>query len=154
MIVGAPSETLDDIKQTARLMTKLIKENPKCFVFQPNIFRVIPGSVLGEKAREYGYREPSNLDEWIKSELEQEVFSPWFSDEMKQYIKMLQVTSYFIDNKAQLLLKTKSLKDFVIKILSKLYQPLARFRVKASWSSLLIEAKVFFLAQKLMKKLR
>lgn len=153
-IVGAPSETLDEIKQTARLMTKLIKENPKCFVFQPNIFRVIPGSVLGEKAREYGYREPSNLDEWIKSELEQEVFSPWFSDEMKQYIKMLQVTSYFIDNKAQLLLKTKSLKDLVIKILSKLYQPLARFRVKASWSSLLIEAKVFFLAQKLMKKLR
>ena len=153
-IVGAPSETLDEIKQSARLMTRLIKENPKCFVFQPNIFRVIPGSVLGEKAREYGYREPSNLDEWIKSELEQEVFSPWFSEEMKQYIKMLQVTSYFIDNKAQLLLKTKSLKDFVIKIISKIYQPIARFRLKSSWSTILIEARVFFLAQKLMKKLR
>ena len=153
-IVGAPSETLDEIKQSARLMTRLIKENPKCFVFQPNIFRVIPGSVLGEEARKYGYREPSNLDEWIKSELEQEVFSPWFSEEMKQYIKMLQVTSYFIDNKAKLLLKTGSVKDFIIKLLSRIYQPLARFRVKSSWSSMLIEARIFFLAQKLMKKLR
>ena len=153
-IVGAPSETLEEIKASAKLMTKLIKENQKCFVFQPNIFRVIPGSVLGEKARKYGYKEPSNLDEWIKSELEQEVFSPWFSDEMKEYIKMLQVTSYFIDNKAGLLLKTKSLKDFIIKILSKIYQPIARFRIKSSWSSLLIEARIFFLAQKLMKKLR
>lgn len=153
-IVGAPSETLDEIKESTRVITKLIKENPKCFVFQPNIFRVVPGSVLGEKAREYGYKEPTNLDEWIKSELEQEVFSPWFSEEMKQHIKMLQVTSYFIDNKAQLLLHSGSIKDLVIKVLSKIYQPLARFRVKSNWSSMLIEAKIFFLAQKFMKKLR
>lgn len=153
-IVGAPSETLNEIKESTKVVMKLIKENPKCFVFQPNIFRVVPGSVLGEKAREYGYREPQNLDEWIKSELEQEVFSPWFSEEMKNHIKMLQVTSYFIDNKAQLLLHSGSVKDLIIKILSKIYQPIARFRVKSSWSGMLIEARLFFLAQKLMKKLR
>lgn len=153
-IVGSPGETAEEIRQTTRLLLQLIKENPRCFIFQPNIFRVVPGSVLGEKASEMGYTAPQNLEEWIKAEIEQDVSSPWLSDEVKQLIRMLQVTAYFVDDKAGLLLNTGSVKDFVIKLASAVYRPLARFRFKSGFSRFLIEADLFFLAQKLMKRLR
>ncbi len=153
-IIGTPSETLAEIRQTTRLLLQLISENPRCFIFQPNIFRVVPGSVLGEKAREYGYRAPENLQEWISAEIEQNVSSPWISSEIRQLIRMLQVTAYFVDNKAALLLKSGSFKDFLIRMASSVYRPLAKFRFKSGFSALLVEAELFFLAQKLMKRFR
>ncbi|PKL49339.1 MAG: hypothetical protein CVV42_06510 [Candidatus Riflebacteria bacterium HGW-Riflebacteria-2] len=150
-IIGTPTETIAEIRQTTRLLTLLIKENPRCFIFQPNIFRVVPGSVLGETAKSMGYRSPANLDEWITAEIEQNISSPWLSDEVKKLIEMLQVVAYFVDEKAALLLQTGSIKDRLIKFASKLYQPLARFRFKSGFSGLLIEARLFFLAQKLLK---
>ncbi len=150
-IIGTPTETIAEIRQTTRLLEQLIRENPRCFIFQPNIFRVVPGSVLGEKAKELGYRSPANLDEWIDAEIEQNISSPWISDEMKPLIEMLQVVAYFVDEKAALLLNSGSIRDRLIKFASKLYQPLARFRFKSGFSGLLIEAKMFFLAQKLLK---
>jgi len=150
-IIGTPSETVAEVKQTTRLLAQLIKENPRCFIFQPNIFRVVPGSVLGETAKTMGYKAPANLDEWIKAEIEQSISSPWLSADIKEQIEMLQVTAYFVDQKAALLLKTGSIKDRLIKFASKLYQPIARFRFKSGFSGLLIEAKLFFLAQKLLK---
>jgi len=150
-IIGTPTETIAEIRQTTRLLEQLIRENPRCFIFQPNIFRVVPGSVLGEKAKELGYRSPANLDEWINAEIEQNISSPWISDEMKPLIEMLQVVAYFVDEKASLLLNSGSIRDCLIKFASKLYRPLARFRFKSGFSGLLIEAKLFFLAQKLLK---
>lgn len=153
-IVGTPSETIAEIRQTTKLLMQLIKENDRCFIFQPNIFRVVPGSVLGEKAKTMGYKSPETLDEWINSEIEQDISAPWLSPELKQYIRMLQVTGYFVDNKAALLLKSGTFKDALIKFASKLYQPLARFRFKSGWSGMLFEAEMFFLAQKLLKRWR
>lgn len=153
-IVGTPSETVEEMRQTTRLLQQLIRENPRCFIFQPNVFRVVPGSVLGEKAIEMGYHPPASLDEWINSEIEQEVSAPWLSEEMKNTIRMLQVVSYFVDNKADLLLQSGSLKDTLIRCAAKLYGPLARFRFKSGFSACLIEGELFFLAQKLLKRWR
>lgn len=150
-IVGTPTETLEEIKMTTRLLMQLIRENPRCFIFQPNIFRVVPGSVLGEKARTMGYGSPATLEEWINSEIEQSASAPWLSEEILRFIRMLQVVAYFVDDKASLLLQTGSLKDQLIKFASKLYQPLAKFRFKSGFSGFLLEAEVFFLAQKLLK---
>ncbi len=150
-IVGTPSETIAEIRETTQLLSQLIKENSRCFIFQPNIFRVVPGSVLGEKAKTMGYKSPATLDEWVNSEIEQDVSAPWLSHELKQYIRMLQVTAYFVDDKAELLLNSGSFKDALIKLASKLYQPLAMFRFKSGWSGMLIESDLFFLAQKLLK---
>jgi len=69
-------------------------------------------------------------------------------------IRMLQVTSYFVDNKAELLLQSGSLKDALIRCASKLYRPLARFRFKSGWSAFLVEGALFFMAQKLLKRWR
>jgi len=151
-IVGSPGETFEEIRQTTKLLIQLIRENPRCFVFQPNIFRVVPGSVLGDKAAEMGYTAPRNLDEWIMAEIEQDVSAPWLSDKVKGLIRMLQVTAYFVDDKAGLLLNTGSFKDWLIKFASALYRPLARFRFKSGFSRCLIEADLFFLAQNLMKR--
>lgn len=94
------------------------------------------------------------MTEWINSEIEQEVSAPWLSEEMKNTIRMLQVVSYFVDNKADLLLQSGSLKDTLIRCAAKLYGPLARFRFKSGFSACLIEGDLFFLAQKLLKRWR
>lgn len=153
-IVGTPTETTDEVKQTTKLLYKLIKENPGCFIFQPNVFRCIPGTDLAKVAVKQGYKTPQTLHDWIKEETEQECSAPWISKEMRELISMLQVTSYFVDDKASLLIETNSLKDRIIKFLSRMYRPLARFRFKSGCTSFLFESTAFNLAQKLLKHLR
>ncbi len=150
-IVGTPTETLAEIRMTTKLLLRLIRENPRCFIFQPNIYRVVPGSALGEMTRAMGFKSPETLDEWINSELEGSVSAPWLTPQILRHIQMLQVVAYFVDNKASLLLRTGSLKDLLIRIASMLYRPLARFRIKSGFSGLLLESELFLLAQKLLK---
>lgn len=150
-IVGTPTETLAEIRMTTKLLLRLIRENPRCFIFQPNIYRVVPGSALGEMTRSMGFKSPETLDEWINSELEGSVSAPWLTPQILRHIRMLQVVAYFVDNKAALLLHTGSFKDTLIRIASMLYRPLAKFRLKSGFSGFLLEAELFFLAQRLLK---
>jgi radical SAM superfamily enzyme YgiQ (UPF0313 family) len=142
-IIGTPTETLEDIKQTTELIVQLTDENPRCFIFQPNKFRPIPESELYELSVKHGYEEPSSLEAWIEEELEGDKSQAWYSREMAEMIKMLQVTSYFIDNKPSLLLKENTFKNMVIKFLSMLYKPVARYRFKYRITAALIEYPLF-----------
>lgn len=138
-IVGAPSETQEEIMQTVKLLRRLISENPRCIVFPPNPFRPIPGSVLASKAKEYGYVEPYTLEQWINEELEAHDKHPWYTESMTELIRMLRVTSYFIDRKEDLILETHGLKSMLIRILMKLYRPFARFRFRTGFYRFLVE---------------
>ncbi len=142
-IIGTPTETPEDIKKTTDLILKLIDENPRCLIFQPNKFRPIPESKLHELSIKHGYKEPTCLEEWIDEEVEGDKSQPWYTEELKKIIKMLQVTCYFIDNKPSLLLKNNSLKNMIVKFLSMLYRPFARYRFKYGITSLLIEYPLF-----------
>jgi radical SAM superfamily enzyme YgiQ (UPF0313 family) len=142
-IIGTPTETLEDIKKTTELILKLTDENQRCIIFQPNKFRPIPESELYELSLKNGYKEPVTLEEWINEEVEGDKFQPWYTEEQEEMTKMLQVTSYFIDNKPSLLLKEDSFKNMLIKFLSMIYRPLARYRFKHGITSALIEYPVF-----------
>jgi anaerobic magnesium-protoporphyrin IX monomethyl ester cyclase len=142
-IIGTPSETLEEIKETSRFMLRLSDENPRSIIFQPNKFRPIPESELYELSLKHGYKEPSSLEEWIDEELEGDKPQPWYTGELEEMIKMLQVTSYFIDNKPSLLLKEDSFKNMLIKFLFMLYKPFARYRFKYGITSALIEYPIF-----------
>ncbi|MBF0502704.1 MAG: B12-binding domain-containing radical SAM protein [Candidatus Riflebacteria bacterium] len=142
-ILGTPSETPDDIAQTIKLITTLLKENPRAFIFQPNKFHPIPGTELASLAERFGYRRPATLQAWIDEECEGEKIEPWYSKKTNSIIRMLQVTSYFIDRKPELLLEAKSAKNSLIKFLMRLYRPIARFRFRYRITAALWEYGVF-----------
>lgn len=142
-ILGTPTETLEDIALTRKLILQLIAENPRCFIFQPNKFRPLPGTELAELAVQYGYKTPARLEDWINDEVEGDKSQPWYSKPVEKMIKMLQVTAYFIDRKPELLLESRSLANDLIKMASMLYKPVAKARFKYGLTGALLEYPLF-----------
>jgi radical SAM superfamily enzyme YgiQ (UPF0313 family) len=142
-IVGTPTETINDVRMTMKLILQLIKENPRCCIFQPNKFRPIPGTELFDLALKNGYKMPSSLGEWIGEEVEGDKAQPWYSAEAEKLIKMAQVTSYFIDDKPGLLLEKRTMKNSIIKLVCSIYKPIARYRFEHGMTAGLIEYPIY-----------
>jgi anaerobic magnesium-protoporphyrin IX monomethyl ester cyclase len=142
-IIGIPGETLDDLRKTQTLMLKVINDNPNAILFTPNLYRPLPGTELYELALEYGYKKPERIEDWANIEVEGDYQAPWCSKNAAAMINMMQVTSYFVDNKVFKVETGNSLKFRIIRILAYLYKPLAVARLKYGISGFLIENTVF-----------
>ena len=146
-ILGTPTETLEDMRESMALMLRLVRENPRCCIFQPNKFRPTPGTKLFEIAVACGYRRPTRLEDWIDEELESDRGQPWYTPAMDRLIRMAQVTSYFVDHKAAMILEDKTLRNRIIALVSMLYRPIARLRFGRGLTAALMEYPVYkFLA--------
>jgi radical SAM superfamily enzyme YgiQ (UPF0313 family) len=152
-IMGLPTETLEDLKGTRDLMLALVRDNPRCVIFQPNKFRPLPGTELFDHVREqYGFHPPEHLSEWAHIEAEGHYSYPWHSKGMKEFMDMLLVGSYFIDNKA-LQLKTGS--NWIYKLfrmIHHLYGPLAKFRFRYGWTKFLMEYQIYRFVTRIVLK--
>jgi radical SAM superfamily enzyme YgiQ (UPF0313 family) len=142
-IVGLPGEEMDDLRKTQKLIMKLIKDNPSAIIFIPNKYRPLPGTALFEVALKYGYIKPARLEDWINMEAEGDYRPSWYTRKMVNMVNMMQVTSFFIDDKISKVKTGNTLKFKIIRLVAKLYAPLARFRLKHGISNLLIEYKLF-----------
>jgi len=142
-IVGVPGETVEDLKKTRDLIRRLIKDNPNAIIFIPNKFRPLPGTKLYQLALDYGYARPRKLEDWAETEAEGNYRPPWYTDEQAKMIKMMQVTSYFIDHKIEKVDIGNSLRFKVVRVLAWLYSPLATLRFRYGITGLLIEYRIF-----------
>lgn len=142
-VVGLPGETLDDLRQTRELMLRLIDDNPAAIMFIPNKFRPLPGTELYEAAVLHGYQRPKTLEGWVEVEAEGDYRPPWYSDRQAKMINMMQVGSYFIDNKISKIQTGNTMKFRVARMLAPLYAPAARFRYRHGFTALLAEYRLF-----------
>ena len=142
-IVGLPGETLADLRLTQQLMLRIITDHPNALLFPPNKYRPLPGTELYELALKQGYRKPQRLQEWVNVEVEGDTRSPWFSNEVTAAIRMMQVTTYFIDGKIFRVETGNTVKYRLIRCLARLYQPLARLRMRQGWAFGLVEGRLF-----------
>jgi len=142
-IVGTPTETEEDLAESRKLIMRLINDNPRCIIFRPNKFHPYLGTEMAKLADEHGYRQPSRLEDWKYEEAEGSNAQPWYSKDIEQMIKMLQIVTYFIDNKPAVILKSNSLKNTAIKLISFFYKPLARFRFKNGFTKFLVEYSMY-----------
>ena len=143
-IVGAPTEDIEDLKLTKKLILKLVEDNPKAIIPSPNLFQPLPGTSLYDVALNNGYVPPQNLEDWIN--LEQNVGdfeNTWISKESLTYIKMLYIASFFVDRKLDKVIEGKSPLLRSIKYFSIPYYPIIRLRLKYDFSRFLIEYYVF-----------
>lgn len=142
-IVGLPGESLDDLRKTQELIMKLIKDNPSIVIFIPNKYRPLPETELYDLALKYGYSKPTRLEDWIEIEVEGDYRPPWYTEELADMINMMQVTSFFIDDKIFKVKTGDTIKFKILRLLAMLYTPIAKFRFRYGISSMLIEYKIF-----------
>jgi len=100
-IVGLPSETKEDLRDTYRLVLKIakIKKNHDLVIFP---FRPYPGSPIYEDAKEkYTIYEPSKLEDWANNEDYSEASgyitykkNSWFPD-YKEYEQLKFIKAHF-----------------------------------------------------------
>ena len=143
-IFGVPTETLEEAKLTAELMLKLIEENPACVLFNPNKFRPLPGTELGEfVAEKWVYDKPESLQDWINVEVEGEYESPWHPPNLTNYFNLVLLAHYFIDDKIFKMTSGKTVFYKILRILCWLYKPIIRFRLKHNLYQFLLEYQLY-----------
>ncbi len=150
IIMGLPTETLEELKMTRDMILKLVAEHPNCIIFQPNKFRPLPDTELFEMAvRDWGYAEPITLNDWANIEVEGDYTAPWLTKEMKKFCDLMLVSCYFIDRKAQKVTKGVSMVERSIRMIDRLYGPIARYRFKRGLHQAFLEYELYTLAQKI-----
>jgi anaerobic magnesium-protoporphyrin IX monomethyl ester cyclase len=130
-IMGTPTETLDELKQTRDLMLRLVEDHPNCIIFPPNKFRPLPGTELYRLAeKEWNYEMPQSLGEWARIEVEEEARPGWYQPGTEDFFKLMLISSYFIDDKVVKVTRGKTLFMKFLRLVSRIYRPVAVFRLK------------------------
>lgn len=158
-IYGTPGETYEDLMDTKDLVMNLIKDNPNAYFGFGGDWKPIPGTKMLDIAEaEFGYRAPKTLDEWIEidsSDAAEKIVHPWYTRDQDNLIKLLQVSSWVVDDK---LIKesvgNNSLFFRLIRTMSRLYKPIAMFRLKHDYHDFMLEYELYRFALQAVPKLR
>ena len=140
---GVPGETMKSLIETKALIIKLIKDNPNCYLGVGADWKPYPGSAMADKAVEaYGLSLPDNLLGWaaIDSFDADKLVHPWYTKEMNNMIKLLQIAGQMLDNKIREFRKDLGLVlgNFIF-FLSVLYKPILLLRLRYNFTSFLLE---------------
>lgn len=139
-LMGVPTETLEELKQTRDLMLRLVEDHPNCLVFPPNKFRPLPGTELYDvAARKWNYKMPKTLKEWADIEVEGGANKDWYAPGMEKFFNLMLVCSYFIDNKIMKVSRGRTWFFKFARLLNFLYRPIALFRLKHGITFALVE---------------
>jgi anaerobic magnesium-protoporphyrin IX monomethyl ester cyclase len=127
-MMGLPTETINEFAQSIRLATRLTDENTRA-VKTFNIYTPYPGTKLYDTCRQLGLIPPKNLEGWASfnyRNIPKE--STWISPEMKRMIRALDFPLMFL-GKGHFITPYKKTNPVVVG-LSRLYYPVAQYRVK------------------------
>lgn len=147
-IYGTPAETYDDLIQTKDSVLTMLSDNPNAYFGFGSDWKPIPGSaMLALAEREYGFRAPRSLDEWIEvdsSDAKSKIAHPWYTKRHNNMIKLMQVSSFVIDDKIiRESSQNRSVGFMALRLLSRAYKPIALFRLKFNFHQMLIEYPIW-----------
>jgi len=139
---GVPTETDEDIKCSTNLILRLIRDNRNCLITAYNQFTPYPGTVLYDLALRHGLKPPEALEDWTSFDQSAFVNScPWLTPQHRRLLDMLYFTTIFIDRKVSSLFVSRKPKYRLFRLLSRLYRPLARFRLKNHFANFFLEGR-------------
>ncbi len=136
IMIGLPTETKRDLEDTVSLALRLLRDNKNAIISQFQIFTPYPGTDLFDFVVKQGFKPPENLVDWSNYRFERTNIE-WSDSDTADLLRMLAFTSWFMDSKLEGLAKNKWLK-----ILAKLYAPIARYRFRTLDARLPIEIKL------------
>jgi len=147
-IYGTPGETYDDLRETKDMVLQLLQENPNAYFGFGGDWKPIPGTkTLDIAEQEFGYKGPVSFDDWIaidSSDSSTKVRHPWYTTKHNNLIKLMQVSSFVIDDK--IIKESKGNNSMAFKLLrtmSRIYKPVAAFRLKNNLHHCMVEYKLW-----------
>ncbi len=142
--VGMPGETKKDLLNTKELLLELLEDNPHCYLGFGSDWKPIPGSQMTAMAKQqFNLQIPATLENWAEIDsfdARSVIRYYWYSKDYERLIRLIQCSSGIIDLKLYKEFITD--KRFFLKllsILSLIYRPIIMWRIKHSFSRLLIE---------------
>lgn len=156
-LYGMPGETYEDLLATKNLAMQIVKDNPQSYMGFGGDWKPIPGTKALTNAMKYGdFKAPKTLEDWIEidsSDSHQKLVHPWYSWKQNQLIKVLQITSFIIDNKLIKETEGNNQPFFVfVRLLSRIYRPIGLFRLKFNFNYLMVEYEIFTVFLRLLGK--
>jgi radical SAM superfamily enzyme YgiQ (UPF0313 family) len=136
-MIGFPTETLEELKATVKLFTRLVTENPRAWK-SANIYVPYPGTELYDLAVAEGLRPPSRLEEWFSFNFRQlAAGGGWLPEPLGQTVQMLDFCSNFIGDRggAKLFKKT----NWWVSAAAWAYAPIGRMRVRNMFNRMPLE---------------
>jgi len=148
-VVGYPTETLEETMMTRDHILQLIRDNPLCIVLPLNKLKPLPGTELYALAVRCGYVPPVTLAGWGDYEQESADYNPvWMTRKHNQFIRMMYLSMYFIDDKMLKMSSGLSLKYVFFRIFARLYRPIALFRFKHGIYQMLVEDWIYSIVKR------
>jgi radical SAM superfamily enzyme YgiQ (UPF0313 family) len=127
-MLGYPTETLEDLRATVRLFTRLVTENPRAWK-SVNTYAPFSGTELYDLAVAEGLQPPARLEEWFSFSYRQlGAGGGWLPERMRKTVRMLDFCSFFVGERGYIkpFKKTSRLASAV----ARAYAPIVRMRVK------------------------
>jgi radical SAM superfamily enzyme YgiQ (UPF0313 family) len=138
-MMGMPTETPEELRLSIELADQLTTENPKAGKTF-NIYTPFPGTDLYQFAVEKGLKPPQKLEDWARFNFRNvQKESPWIHPQTKRLIENLDFPLMFLGrNFTDPIRRTNP----IVVSLAKLYQPVARYRVRNMNAAFPIESKL------------
>jgi anaerobic magnesium-protoporphyrin IX monomethyl ester cyclase len=128
LMMGLPTETAEEFAQSVALAVRLTNENPRA-VKTFNIYTPYPGTELYRQCVELGLKEPQRLEDWAHFNYRNvPKDSTWLAPEMAKLVQGLDFPLMFL-GKGHFVTPYKKTNPLVVG-LSRLYYPLAQYRIK------------------------
>ena len=127
-MIGFPTETTPELRQTVDLFMKLAADNPRAYV-SVNTFVPFPGTELFGLAVSEGLTPPERMEDWFSfSYRTLGARGPWLSPQVRKAVAMLDFCSFFASDRGYVtpFKQTHSLAAAAARV----YAPLARFRMR------------------------
>ncbi len=102
-MIGFPGETKEDIKDSIKVIRKLLIENPKATISPLYSYTPYPGTVLYEKSIKTGFVPPTSLQGWADFDWKH-INLPWILPSRKRLIESLYLWSLFLARKPSMLI--------------------------------------------------
>ena len=138
-IVGIPGETSRDIKETIALLLRMLKVNNNVRNSPFYIYTPYPGTKMYEMVAKRGFNPPASLEEWAECEWDKTTIGG-----MKKFYAGLHFCSLFLDKKTE-----EYEVPIIIRLLTNIYRPIARFRIKRLFFGIMFEKWLFELTKKI-----
>lgn len=145
-IAGFPTETISDLKKSVNLSLKILKQNKYATISNIVVYTPYPGTNLYPLALKQGLKQPKKLEGWVNYNTDT-VNLPWLSKKRKKLVESLFICSLFIDNKFMELNASK-----IIKLIAKIYGPIAKARFKNMFFWFMIEKTAYNLFKEQIQK--
>jgi anaerobic magnesium-protoporphyrin IX monomethyl ester cyclase len=140
IMMGLPTETPEEFAQSVHFAIQLTHENPRA-VKTFNIYTPYPGTELYKLCVQLGLEEPQRLESWTPFNFRNvPKESAWLASGMKELIQGLDFPLMFL-GKGHFVSPYKKTNPLVVGV-SRLYYPLARYRVKNLDARFPIETKL------------